>query len=142
MLADEIESPRELSPRELLRRYEDRLAAVVGSTGTDRVRGETGLAEETIDGIAAGEAADVELEDVAAVLAVDGDADPETLLAAVRDRLMLEMSSAAINIDVVAVDLDLDLDAKEIQAMMEGRQPMTLEEYAVIRQYVAAKADW
>lgn len=142
MLADELDAPREVSPEELLERYQDALAGVIDDVGVERAHEATGLPDATLVSLRSGGGADLFLEDAAAILALTAETDAETIIANVRDRLMLEMSGAAIDVDTVAVELDTDLDAKEIQAKMEGRFPMTLEEYARIYRYIAAEADW
>lgn len=138
MLSEPIEAPAETSPAELLADYEAALAEVVADLGADRVADATGLDRAVVDAMAAGDAADVDLRDVAAVLALrEGSADAATILTEVRDHLLLSMTGAMLTVDRVAADVDGDLDPKEIQAMVEGRHPMTLDEYARIHHFVA-----
>jgi hypothetical protein len=143
MLYDEIEAPDEITPEGLRRRYEERLAEVVREAGTDLACGATGLGAGTVEAIGSGDAADLDLTDAAAILALDdGMPDAETILAEVRNHLLLQMTNAVLNVDVIAGDLDADLSPKEIQAKIEGRHPMTLAEYATLHHYIATEADW
>jgi len=141
MLEEPLEAPAETSPAELLERYEAALAAVVESVGADAVVEGTGLDESTVESVAAGDAADLDLRDAAAIFALrEGSADADTILFEVRDNLLLSMSSAVITVDHVAADVEGDLDPKEVQGMVEGRHPMSLAEYARIHHYVADAA--
>lgn len=143
MLYDEIDAPGELTSRELRDRYETHLAAITEDVGLDAIRAATGLDDDAIARIDAGEFRDVELRDIAAILALDNGApDLETILGEIRHHLLLEMSNAVLNVDVIAGDIELDLSPKEIQAKLEGRHPMTLDEYAVLHHYIASEADW
>lgn len=143
MLADEIESPGDLTPDELLSRYEEAFARAVEAAGEARVREAADLSAAELDDAVAGDAGALPLSAVASVLALeDGEPDAETLVAEARNRIMLELSAAALNVDRVAIAVDTDLDPKEIQAKIEGRLPMTLREYATLRHFIATEADW
>lgn len=143
MLYDEIESPDETTPRELQSQYTAELATVIHDLGSDAVDEMTDLDPETIAAIETGQAGDLDLRDAATILALD-DAEPDadTILAEVRNHLLLQMSNAVLNVDVLAGDVDLDLSPKELQAKIEGRHPMTLAEYATIHHVIATEADW
>lgn len=139
MLAERIEAPAETSPEELLARYEAELAAVVESVGTEAIAAATGLEVDAVEAVGAGDAADLDLRDAAAILALREESpDADTLLATVRDHLLLGMSSAVLTVDHIAADVEGDLDPKEVQGMVEGRHPMSLLEYARIHHYVAS----
>lgn len=141
MLADEIEAPAEVSPAELRAQYERRLAEVIETIGPAEAADRTGLDPEVIDAVAAGDAAGLDIEDAAAILGLPADGpDPEALLAEVRNRLLLGMSNAMLNVDVVANELDADVTPGEIQAMVEGRLSMDLEAYAQLRHYIETAA--
>jgi len=93
-----------------------------------------------LDALAAGESPELTVEEAAGVLGTSDDYPvAEDLLLEVRDHLMLQMSSAVMDVEALASGLDDDYDAKEIQQKLEGRQPMTLAEYARIHRYVAAE---
>lgn len=140
MLHDEIDAPGERSADDVRQRYEAELADAVASVGTDRVSAETGLDSGTVAAIEAGDAADLDVADAAAVLALaDGTPDAEAILAGVRERLLLEMSGAMLDVETLASALDGDLDAKEVQAKVEGRLPMTIAEYAALHLHAARR---
>lgn len=139
MLAEPIEAPGETSPAEVLSRYRAALSDAVAAAGADRVVGTTDLDPETVSAIESGDSVDVDLRDAAAIFALGDDTpDAEALLAEVRDRLLLDMSSAMLDVERIAADVDGDLDPNEVQGKVEGRHPMTLAEYARIYHYVAS----
>lgn len=139
MLTDDLEAPDEVTPEALRRRYAADLAEAVASIGRERVLDGTGIDPATLDAIGSGEAVDVPLEDAAAILALREDREADAILAEVRDHLLLGLSSAMLDVETVASEVDADLDPKEIQAKIEGRFPMTLDEYAVLHRFVAAR---
>lgn len=139
MLTEPIEAPGETSPAEVLSRYRAALSDAVAAAGTERVVGSTDLDPATVSAIESGDPVDVDLRDAAVIFALgDGTPDAEALLGEVRDRLLLDMSSAMLDVERIAADVDGDLDPKEVQGKVEGRHPMTLAEYARIHHYVAS----
>ena len=126
------------SPSALLERYEALLADAVEDADEERLA-EAGTSTGAIESIRAGDAGSASVEEAAAALAAADGSDPDALLAEVRDALLLGMSSAMLDVDRIAADVDGDLDPKEVQGKVEGRHPMTVEEYARIHHYVAAK---
>lgn len=143
MLYDELENPDELTPGELRDRYEAELDDVITTVGADRVSQATGIDPEAVTTIGTGDAADLDLRDAAAILSLADDAPgTDAILREVRDRLLLQMSSAMLDVDTVARELDLDLSPNEVQGKIEGRLPMTLGEYALLHQFIASEANW
>ena len=141
MLEEPLEAPAETSPEELLARYEAALAGVVEAVGADEVVERTGVDAATVEAVESGDAADLDLRDAAAILALrEGSADADAILSEVRDHLLLSMSSAMLDVERIAADVEGDLDPKEVQGKVEGRHPMTLAEYARIHHYVADAA--
>jgi len=141
MLEEPLEAPAETSPEELLARYEAALAGVVEAVGADEVVEGTGVDAATVEAVESGDAADLDLRDAAAILALrEGSADADAILSEVRDHLLLSMSSAMLDVERIAADVEGDLDPKEVQGKVEGRHPMTLAEYARIHHYVADAA--
>jgi len=139
VLADPIDDPAGTTPEALLDRYESALAAVVETRGVEAVTEATGLDVDVVESMGSGEAAELDLRDAAAVLALREESpDADALLAEVRDHLLLSMSSAMLTVDHIAADVEGDLDPKEVQGMVEGRHPTTLAEYARIHHYVAS----
>ncbi|WP_336034836.1 DUF5791 family protein [Halobacterium yunchengense] len=140
MLADELEDPEAVTPGEVRAEYEAALAAVVEAEGVDAVAEASGVEAERLEALLAGESPAFTVEEAARVLAASDDwPDAESLLLEVRDNLMLQMSSAVMDVEALASGLDGDLDPKEVQQKIEGRQPMTLAEYAAIYRHVASE---
>ena len=133
MLRSEFPDAGEQPPEVLLDAYESVLAETVESVGQESVVEATGLTPETVSDVADGEAADLSLEDAAAVLATDPDRrDAETIQADAQDILLLGMTTAVLDVEALASGIDSQLEPKEIQQKIEGRYPMTLREYAML----------
>ena len=141
MLYDEIEEPGERDPAALRAAYGAELVAAIESAGVDRVVEESGVDRGTVEAILSDSSTTVDLADAAAILAVDHEETADGILLEVRDHLLLGMTTAVLDVDTVAAELDADLTAKEIQQKIEGRAPMTLEEYALLHQFIATRAD-
>jgi len=140
MLRDEFEAPGQRDPDDLLAAYERVLADTVETVGVDEVAAESGVDEETLRALVAGDSPEVTLEEAAAILAADPDRpDAEFLVADARDILMMGMSVAVLDVDALESGIDGQMEAKEIQQKMEGRFPMTIAEYAVLHQYIEEK---
>lgn len=139
MLTDEIADPEATSPGALRARYERELADVVERVGVEEAAAESGVDRETLDALAAGESPEVTVAEAASLYALGDERDADAILAEVRDHLMLQMSSAVVDVDALAAGIDADLDPKEVQQKIEGRQPMTLAEYARVHRFVAAE---
>ncbi|MFB6142084.1 MAG: DUF5791 family protein [Halorientalis sp.] len=140
MLRDEFEAPGETSPEELRRAYERVLAEVVESVGVERVASESGVDEDTLAALQDGESPTLTLAEATAILAADSAyPDAEFLLADARDILLLGMSTAVLDVDAVESGLNAEMEAKEIQQKVEGRQPLTLAEYARLHKFIASR---
>ncbi|WP_232687342.1 DUF5791 family protein [Halobacterium zhouii] len=140
MLADEIADPEDVTPEELRTEYEAALASVVEREGVEAAAEASGVDAERLDALVAGESPEFTVEEAASVLALSEEwPDAEGIVLEVRDNLMLQMSSAVMDVDSLAAGIDTDLGPKEIQQKIEGRQPMTLAEYARIHQHVASE---
>ncbi|QLC33758.1 hypothetical protein EFA46_005955 [Halarchaeum sp. CBA1220] len=143
MLTEEIADPEATSPTELRTRYLAALTAVTEERGVDAVAGETDLPAERVEAIVAGDADDVTLEEATALLACSPDyPSAEDYLLEVRDHLMLQMSSAVVDVDSLRRGIETELDAKELQQKVEGRRAMSLSEYARVTQYLASENPW
>ncbi len=135
-----LDAPAETTPRSIKQQYIKRLAALISRNGISEVVATTGLDEDTVTAVATQSGAELSLADAATIAALATEApDADTILTELRDTLLLEMSSAMLTVDRLATELALDLDPKEIQAKIEGRQPMTLGEYAQLRHYLASQ---
>jgi len=141
MLHDAVDDPGSLSPEELRERYESELRETVAALGTDAVAERSGVDAATVETLSEGDVPDLALEDAAAILAArEGAPDADTVAAQARDALLLGMTSAVLDVEAVESGLDGRLEAKEIQQKVEGRHPMTLAEYALLRQFVASRS--
>lgn len=137
MLTDEVSEDTE--PAELLDRYRGTLREAIEAIGVATVIEDTDIAASRIEATRAGDAANPPLtvSEAARILALnDGAPSAEALVAEVRDLLLLGMSSAVLDVDALAAELEGDLDPTTVQQKIEGRQPMTLEEYAAIRHVI------
>lgn len=142
MLSDEIDEPGTLSPEELHSHYQRKLATAIHDVGVESAAAETGLDEATVQAVAGGDDPDLTLEDAAGILAAAEESTTRSeVLIEVRDHLLLQMTTAVLDVDTIAADIDADLTAKEIQQKIEGRTPMMLREYALLHQYIASEAD-
>ena len=133
-LASEAESPSALRER-----YEAVVADAV-EAADESTLADAAVDDGTIDAIQSGNAADLQVAEAAAAVAATDGSDPDALLAEVRNALLLGMSSAMLDVDRIAADVGGDIDPKEVQGKVEGRHPMTLDEYARIHHYVASKS--
>jgi hypothetical protein len=140
MLYDDIEDPAATSTAELHAEYRSELAGVVETRGVDAVVEETDVDRETVVQIVDGDADDVYLEDAAAVAALVDEAPPkDAILAEVRDTLLMGMTTAVLDVDTIGAEIDADMDGKQIQQKIEGRAPMTLDEYALLHHFIASR---
>jgi hypothetical protein len=141
MIPGEFEDAGELTPSEVAESYRQRLATVVETVGVERVVAETTVDEETATALADGrdDGADLSLRTATELLALEeGQPAADAIAAEARDLLLMGMSIAVLDVDAVASGLGGDLEPKEIQAKVEGRQSMTLGEYARLHQFIEA----
>ncbi|MFB6211374.1 MAG: DUF5791 family protein [Halobacteriales archaeon] len=142
-----VDTPGEYAPHELYDAYLRTLAEVIDAVGIDHVVAETDVDRTAVEAITAvntesagSTVPDIELADAAAILALDTEMpDAGTILDEDRTQLLMDMSTAVLDVDTIAVEIDIPLDPKEIQAKLEGRHPMTLEEFAVLQQFIASR---
>jgi hypothetical protein len=142
MLHDTVDDPGSLSPAALREAYEAELRAAVEERGAETVAAETGVDEATLSRLAGGEGfPELSVDDAAAVLATrEGAPDAETVVALLRDHMMMAMATAVVGVDTVAANIDHDLTGQEVQQALEGRTTMTLAQLASIQQFVAERA--
>lgn len=142
MLHDVVADPGALSTEALLRAHADRLAEAIEAVGEVAASEATGLSVEVLEAVTdrdVGAVGALDLEDAAALHALAAAPEAAAVAAEARDDLLFGMTVGVLNVDVVAGEVDLDLDPKEIQAMLEGRHPMTLREYATLQRFVATR---
>jgi len=74
-----------------------------------------------------GPASALDLADAAALLASAPDSPAaETIIAEVRDHLLLLMTLAVVDVDTLAGSIDADLTGQEVQQAIEGRSRLPL----------------
>ena len=126
------------SPAALRAEYEDDLATIVDQHGPAAVAAETDLEQDVLEALAAGDSPDLTLEAAAEIQSLaEGEPDPETIVTMALEHLLLGMSTAVLDVEALESYIDLDLEAKEIQQKIEGRAPMSFEEFVHV-QYVIA----
>jgi len=139
MFHDAVEDPGDHAADELYDRYEAMLVAAVEVAGAAEASERSGVDRETVDALLAGESPELTLEEAASLLALDAEEDADTLLALDRDALLMGMTSAVVDVEALARGVDGDLEARELQAKVEGRFPMTLREFADVHRYLQAR---
>jgi len=130
----------EATPSALRSAYDDRLRETVTSVGLDTVAAETDIDRETLETLSAGDSPDLTLAEGAAILAMDETLpDRDAIAAEAREILLLGMSTAVLDVEAIASGIEDRLDPKEIQQKVEGRYPITLDEYALLHSYIAGE---
>ena len=137
MLRGRFEAADELSPAELRSEYEAVLAETIETVGESTVADQTGVDEETIRALVAGDSPELTLEDASAILGTDEQyPDADSIEAEARDILLMGMSIAVLDVEAIAAGINDELEPKEIQQKVEGRYPISLAEYAIIHSYI------
>ena len=139
MLHQLVTDPGDYSGAELYDALVTELAGRVEATGVDTVVAETDLDAETVEALAAGDAPQLTIEEAAAVLAAVEDDNPADVLALTRDAVMMGMSQAVLDVEALAAEAGGDLEPREVQSKIEGRFPMTLEEFALLYATIRAR---
>ena len=140
MIRGAFDTADELDPDDLREDYDDLLTAAIEPVGIPAAAEETGVDEQTLEALLDGEMPELTLEEAAAILALDEDQpDEETLVAEARDILLMGMSSAVLDVEALASGVGDALEPKEIQQKIEGRYPITLDEYALLHAYIENK---
>lgn len=140
MLRGRFEAAGDLSPEQLRSQYDDRLVETIESIGEVTVADRTGIDRGTLSALLDGDSPDLTLEEATAILATDEELpDAETLLAEARDILLMGMSNAVLDVEAIASGIDDEMEPKEIQQKVEGRFPLTLDEYARLHSYIESR---
>jgi hypothetical protein len=140
MLRGRFETAGELTQSELRAAYDDRLVETIDDRGVEHVATKTGIDRERLDALCAGESPDLSLEETTAILGTDETLpDAEALPAEARDILLMGMSMAVLDVEAIATGINDELDPKEIQQKVEGRYPITLDEYALLHAYIESQ---
>jgi len=140
MLVDEIADPDAVSPAEVRAEYEASLATIVEDVGVDTAAAETSVPETALETLRSGGEPELTVEQAAELLALsDAYPDADAFVLEIRDSVMLGMSSAVMDVDSMEANLPIDMEARDIQQKIEGRQDMTLAEYAHIAHHIATE---
>ena len=140
MFHEITDDPGSRTPAELRELYEAELLAVVDRHGLEAVAAASDVDEATLCALRDGDSPELELEAAASVLAVADDApDADTIATVSRDALLMGMTTAVLDVEAVESGLDGELEAREIQSKIEGRFPMTLEEFALLHRYIESR---
>ena len=136
------DDPGARTPAELRELYEAELLDVVDRHGLEAVAAASDVDEAALRALRDGDSPELELEleAAASVLAVADDApDADTIATVSRDALLMGMTTAVLDVEAVESGLDGELEAREIQSKIEGRFPMTLEEFALLHRYIESQ---
>ncbi len=140
MLYRDLDGSEAESPEDLRRQYEEQLAGVIESVGADSAAEETGIDPDRLEALSAGESPEISVEEAASILALSEDEpDAEIVRAEIEDRLLLGMTTAVLDVDTIAANVEGDLSGKEIHQRVEGRAPMSLEQYARIHYFIGER---
>lgn len=133
----EAVDPDETSLEALIDRYADRLTAVAESIDRSDVTEAADLNDAALRAAETGAVEQLTLTAAVTLLALEDGVDPDGAIAAVRDHLLLAMSGAMIDVETLARSVEADMEPGEIQAKVEGRHPMTVDEYARLQHAIA-----
>ena len=137
MLHEIVEDPGSRPPADLRQRYEMALRDVIEHQGVDAVADESDVDAATLTALADGETPELSLEEAASILAVQPDTpDGDAIAATSRDALLMGMTTAVLDVEAIESGLEGELEAREIQAKVEGRYPMTVAEFALLQQHI------
>ncbi len=135
-----VDDPGTYTPEELYDRYISELVGVIEAFSVETVAETTAVDVEKAEKILSGDVEEITLEEAAAILSVaDETPDAETIAALGRDELLLGMTNAVLDVEAVESGIKGELEAREIQSKVEGRFPMTLEEFALLHQFITSK---
>lgn len=123
----------------LLASFETLLSERIDEVGSDRVVAEGSVDAAVVEAIAEDDAGSVTVEEGVAVLAVGRDRDVESMIAELRDHLLMGMATAVLDVDTIAASIDADLTGQEVQQTLEGRAAMTIEQLADIMAVIEAR---
>jgi hypothetical protein len=141
MLYDVVDDPASHTAPELRAAYGRALADVVDAHGVERVAADSGVDEDRLRALVAGDDVELTVEEATAVLAVDADIDAETMALELQDRLLMGMTTGVLDVDTLAAETGLDVSGQEVQQSLEGRRATTLDELAAIHRVIAARND-
>lgn len=139
-----VDDPVGPTAEALLAAHVDQLAEVIDAADVEAAADATGLDREAVAAVAEGDvtvAGDLALDEAAAILALADDAPPgDEIVSEALEALLFGMTAGVLDVDALAGELALDLEPREVQAMLEGRHPLSLREYAAIQHAIAKRS--
>jgi hypothetical protein len=141
MLRGKFDVAGDVEPDVLREAYDDALATAIDAVGLDEAAARSGVDRETLAALRSGESPALSLGDAAAIFALDETApDAGSIEAEARDILLMGMTTAVLDVEALASEINDELEPKEIQQKIEGRFPMSIDEYALIHTAIEARA--
>jgi hypothetical protein len=129
----EAATEAEAEAEAILDAYLGLVAEAIETVGDERVAAETSIDGDRLEGTTDEGLAGLSIEETAAILALAGDREPETIVYELRDHLLMGMTTAVLDVDTIAGAIDADLSGQEVQQALEGRAPMTLAQLSEIQ---------
>lgn len=123
----------------ILDAYRMLVQETIETVGSERVTAETSIDRKRLDGASDDDLATLSIQEAAAILALEGDRDPEAIVYELRDHLLMGMTTAVLDVDTIAGAIDADLTGQEVQQALEGRAPMTLEQLSEIQAVIETR---
>jgi hypothetical protein len=114
----------------LLAAFEACVHEAIEGDDRDQILNETELDSAEVLAVLDGDVASLTVEAGAAVLATTVEYNADTIVAELRDHLLLGMTTAVLDVDTIAAEIAVDLTGQEVQQALEGRTAMTLEQLA------------
>ena len=139
MFHEAVDDPGDRSADELYERYEALLVETVERVGAGEASERSGVDRETVDALLGGESPELTLEEAAGLLALDREEDADTIAEIDRDALLIGMTNAVVDVEALARGVESDVEARELQAKVEGRFPITLREFADVYRYLQSR---
>ncbi|MFC6615328.1 DUF5791 family protein [Halopenitus salinus] len=129
----EAATEAEAEAEAILDAYLGLVAEAIETVGDERVAAETSIDGDRLEGTTDEGLSGLSIEETAAILALAGDREPETIVYELRDHLLMGMTTAVLDVDTIAGAIDADLSGQEVQQALEGRAPMTLAQLSEIQ---------
>jgi len=122
----------EVTPAALLAAFETVVSESIAEGGRERVADAASVDRAAVEAAAAGDVGGLTVTEAAAIVGVTADRDAETIVAELRDHLLMGMATAVLDVDTIAAGIDADLTGQEVQQALEGRAEMTLAQLAEV----------
>jgi hypothetical protein len=140
MLRGEFASAGEQTSEELRAAYDELLAETIERVGIEQVAAESDVDEGRLSALVDGDSPRLTLAEATAILAADESRpDAATLASEAREILLMGMSIAVLDVEALASGIDDELEPREIQQKAEGRQPLPLDEYALLHSHIESR---